>query len=545
NTGLPNSNYQSVKYGDGNTVYVPYKAVVNGQTDNLKAVLTFANDSLKQKTIVFKTLSAGVEIPATKISDTEYSLQLQGAYDYAEDDVIAVMLDSANSTQNQQVIGSFKLVHLSAKTINVTLVPTDNASKAKLENLKSKTNEIYAKIGITINFNEDEIFDITPYLNDSNVISTEDNTALSTYSAMQQRINSAYGDKNSDRYVLFVTGRQSSTGQMGYMRLGGRFGYVFGSATDKTAAHELGHGIFKLEHVWNKQNTQQNATPLLMDYSNGTQLSHLDWKQINDPALRFYAFQGQSEGESNSSNIIECIPTTNFVEINANLYKTFITTYTEAYRHYQSNADKESEKLLNKFLYIKINDKVYKTNSVATIFGRDNAKAYIGRFQNVFEIDDFLEFIIAHSDYVFYDVYMNSSKEECVLRESVGFNKLLDYKWELYRILKDYGGIQVNDLVSIDGVVYNANEIGNYVWGMVLTYHGIMLKPNWLAEKGTKNRNDEFWEQRAIMNGKNKADNMHIDKNRVLQYRLEYFRLLYEDKDKSWRILNPFKDLEK
>ncbi|MDR1652521.1 MAG: hypothetical protein LBS01_02495, partial [Prevotellaceae bacterium] len=39
NTGLPNSNYQSVKYGDGNTVYVPYKAVVNGQTDNLKALI--------------------------------------------------------------------------------------------------------------------------------------------------------------------------------------------------------------------------------------------------------------------------------------------------------------------------------------------------------------------------------------------------------------------------------------------------------------------------------------------------------------------------
>jgi hypothetical protein len=190
NTGLPNSNYQSVKYGDGNTVYVPYKAIVNGQTDNLKAILTFANDSLKQKPIVFKTLSAGVEIPATKISDTEYDLQLQGAYDYAEDDVIAVMLDSTNSTQNQQVIGSFKLVHLSPKTINVTLVPTDETSRTK----------------------------------------------------------------------------------------------------------------FKLEHVWNKHNTQQNATPLLMDYSNGTQLSHLDWKQINDPALRFYAFQGDEAGMSVDKN---------------------------------------------------------------------------------------------------------------------------------------------------------------------------------------------------------------------------------------------------
>ncbi|GHU68617.1 hypothetical protein FACS189413_05920 [Bacteroidia bacterium] len=298
-TGLPGKNYQTLKDSNGNTVDVPYKAVVNGQTDEIKAILTFTDNSLKDRQLVFKTLSSGREIPATKNSDTEYTLQLKGMMDYAEEDVVAVFLDSVQSQQNQKVTGSFKLVHLSPKTIKVTLVPTDAASKSKLAAIKEKTNAIFAKAGITIDFNEDAIFDITPYLNGSDKIETADNTLLSTYSAVQQAINAAYGDKNGDRYVLFVSSLPSSTGQMGYMRLNGRFGYVFGSATDKTAAHELGHGIFKLEHPWEKYGTDRNKTQLLMDYSDGAQISHLDWKQVNDPALKFYLFQGQSEGEIN------------------------------------------------------------------------------------------------------------------------------------------------------------------------------------------------------------------------------------------------------
>lgn len=81
------------------------------------------------------------------------------------------------------------------------------------------------------------------------------------------------------------------------MRLNGQFGYVFNSADDKTPAHELGHGIFRLEHPFETYNTSESSTNLLMDYGSGTVLNHLDWKQINDPAFKLYAFQSQSSGE--------------------------------------------------------------------------------------------------------------------------------------------------------------------------------------------------------------------------------------------------------
>ena len=113
----------------------------------------------------------------------------------------------------------------------------------------------------------------------------------------QQEINNLYKESNEGRYVLFITDKKSSTGQKGYFRLNGQFGYIFGNPDEKTPAHEVGHGVFKLEHPSSTIGTTQGKTKLLLDYGNGTALSHLDWKQINDPKLKIYMFQGQNEGE--------------------------------------------------------------------------------------------------------------------------------------------------------------------------------------------------------------------------------------------------------
>ena len=115
---------------------------------------------------------------------------------------------------------------------------------------------------------------------------------------MQQSINRLYPAKINE-YVLFITEKASSTGQKGFMPLGGQYGYVYKSKDKNTPAHELGHGVFRLEHPWSNKliKTPQAATNLLMDYAGGAELSHFDWKQINDPKIKIYAFQKQEEGE--------------------------------------------------------------------------------------------------------------------------------------------------------------------------------------------------------------------------------------------------------
>ena len=131
-------------------------------------------------------------------------------------------------------------------------------------------------------------------------IETPEDNPLSHYSKMQQSINTLYSAKNNE-YVLFITEKASSTGQKGFMPLGGQYGYVYKSKDKNTPAHELGHGAFRLEHPWSNKliKTPQAATNLLMDYAGGAELSHFDWKQINDPKIKIYTFQKQEEGEFN------------------------------------------------------------------------------------------------------------------------------------------------------------------------------------------------------------------------------------------------------
>ena len=131
-------------------------------------------------------------------------------------------------------------------------------------------------------------------------IETPEDNPLSHYSKMQQSINTLYSAKINE-YVLFITEKASSTGQKGFMPLGGQYGYVYKSKDKNTPAHELGHGAFRLEHPWSNKliKTPQAATNLLMDYAGGAELSHFDWKQINDPKIKIYTFQKQEEGEFN------------------------------------------------------------------------------------------------------------------------------------------------------------------------------------------------------------------------------------------------------
>lgn len=294
---LPKDKYPSVKDSENNTVSVPYKATVNKKTELFDAKVSITDPLLKDATIIFKTLSIGKEIEATEISKTDtersYQLKLIGSFDYAEEEVIAVLMPK-DSISKQKVISSFRLVHLSPKTVNVSLVPLDANSQSKLQSQGDQLNQIYNRIGVTFNIKKESALDIGGIVS-GDTINSEDSDLMSTYSPQQQQINAMF-KTTYDRYVLFVTNKKSSTGQKGYMRLNGQFGYVYNNAQDKTGAHELGHGVFKLEHPWKAYGTTQSATPLLMDYSTGEELSHLDWKQINDPAFKLYAFQGQSSG---------------------------------------------------------------------------------------------------------------------------------------------------------------------------------------------------------------------------------------------------------
>ncbi|WP_316633141.1 fibronectin type III domain-containing protein [uncultured Flavobacterium sp.] len=279
-------------YKQVGNVALPYKAVLNGYTDTMLATVTNTDTSIKLDSIVFKTQN-GVKIPAVR-NDKVFVLTVKGNLSYAEEEILATIKQG----DKWKVIGAFMLVHISPKNVNVALVPTYDISKSKADAIISSTQLIYDKVGVKINFTKEDRLKIDSVVPDSVAeIQTEKNTLISTYSSEQQRINALYHG-SAFSYVLFITDKASSKKQLGYMRLNGQFGYVFNSANDKTPAHELGHGIFKLEHPFEQYKTSESGTDLLMDNGSGAVLNHQDWKQINDPAFKLYAFQSQASGES-------------------------------------------------------------------------------------------------------------------------------------------------------------------------------------------------------------------------------------------------------
>lgn len=313
-TKIPFDRYPQVKDTKGRNIVIPYKAVVKGQKEFIGARIIIEDPKLKEAKIEFKVLGSGKLINAELVSNTgnqrEYKLELKGIFSYGEEEIMAVLLPSENQQKTnkvenkqkelkeakQKIIGSFRLVHLEPKNVNLSLVPLDKASEAELDTIAKNIHNTYSRVGINFDIKKQPVLDISAVTTKD--IDTPDDNPLSHYSKMQQSINRLYPAKINE-YVLFITEKASSTEQKGFMPLGGQYGYAYKSKDKNTPAHELGHGVFRLEHPWSNKliKTPRASTNLLMDYAGAAELSHFDWKQINDPKIKIYAFQKQEEGE--------------------------------------------------------------------------------------------------------------------------------------------------------------------------------------------------------------------------------------------------------
>ncbi|ATA89594.1 hypothetical protein CGC58_07535 [Capnocytophaga stomatis] len=262
---------------------IPYKALVKGKNDVFQVVIK-QKDTLRYS-FHFQT-DKGLKIDSKKEKEGVFEISRKGLFDFADEELWVVAKNA--KTEKEEVIGKCILVHLSEKEVNVTLIPVAENLPIDTEKIKA----IYAKVGVKLTISTDKLFPVTETIDTKNAFGD-----LSTYSPEQQDIITRYKSERavkSDTYYVFV-GKQEGS-QAGYMRLGGQFGFVL-DANERTIAHELGHGIFKLEHPFKKDETKKGTFRTLMDYASETNFAHTDWKQINDPKLKIYAFQGQSEGE--------------------------------------------------------------------------------------------------------------------------------------------------------------------------------------------------------------------------------------------------------
>jgi hypothetical protein len=112
-----------------------------------------------------------------------------------------------------------------------------------------------------------------------------------------------------------VTGAE---GVAGDMPRDSQFGYLFKGATPQTIAHEIGHGVFHLDHPFARANGAKSfadgdLTDNLMQYHDGTNLVKLQWDAMHAPGLVIGVFEMDKDAMShyvkNATQFLEWIKT--------------------------------------------------------------------------------------------------------------------------------------------------------------------------------------------------------------------------------------------
>ncbi|WP_132065991.1 MULTISPECIES: hypothetical protein [Aquimarina] len=303
--------YDQIKDAKGKPYAIINKAVGNGASDKIKGKVIITDSNVSIKDLVIKTAN-GENVKYEVSGSNEITLELNGYYAFEHENIYAT-IQSKDNTKQQTIAGVFSLWHLSKKDINVTIIPVDGVSLPSKSELSSKINAIFGKASVNIDFTIASDFKVDKSLYGGDTVQMGDSGFFTNYTEDQNAIIKAYKSSittSRKSYYLFVFGNNiqpSRSGVAGFMPIKRQFGFIFNGNLSKeeegkgnlagTISHELGHGVFGLEHPFTQLKTSKGATDWLMDYGNGVKLSHLDWAQIHNPDFKLYPFQDDEEGE--------------------------------------------------------------------------------------------------------------------------------------------------------------------------------------------------------------------------------------------------------
>ena len=312
--------YTTILDADGNDYTLAHQAVENGQTAYVDAIIeqTGSNQYVLDS-IVFKT-KQGEKIPVEIRGNNTIRLTLKGRYTF-ENEIIYAVVPSKTDRAKQLTAGAFTLWHMTDRPVDVVLVSVNGGN---VNGLATGVAKIFKKGVATINIETQTAraeLDLA-VLGDNARLDISDSGWLTNYNSEQKAVIADLKNKidyNFNKYYVFVFGGDILPTKPigGFMPLQRQFGFVFTSSENqnadeegkgelaKTIAHEIGHGVFALQHPFDLYGKEiEGKTDWLMDYGNGSLLSHMDWKQLHNPELKFYVFQDDEDGEHSSYKFI-------------------------------------------------------------------------------------------------------------------------------------------------------------------------------------------------------------------------------------------------
>ena len=314
------------KVGDYNYYY---KGAANDgkatrSTEFIDAEIEIFNNALTVDKISFNIKgSAAIPVGTPRTAGNKIMLTLEvPVFETVKELELLAIVSAASASDKRTVVGAAMIVPTKILPIvNVTLVPVNGATIPA--NVQADLQKIYGGIGVTITVA------IAP--NYTSTITTlecgtsgfmanytaEQKTFINTYTALKPAEANQY-------YVFLMNNITPSRPIRGFMPLHRQTGFVFpnqiaasdpkevnkGSVTN-TIAHEIGHGIFELEHPWEDYQYTKGSqlTNWLMDTEGGIKLPYMHWQKISHPKFGLYVFQKDESGESVIvSNIIALIP---------------------------------------------------------------------------------------------------------------------------------------------------------------------------------------------------------------------------------------------
>ena len=260
----------------------PWKLIPTGEQDVVAARYE-GEKAIDLSRVRFATSPNSPALPAELHEESKtWSLKLPAADAQSSYDVYAIY--------EGQVIGKLRVVSYPKQSYRVRLVSVNGQRVGDVSELSQYLNNIYQQVGVEFRLSERDSFQ----------------AELSNGHIRQdlKKLRDSYEEQHplgKDEVCVFVLSSELSKSSKledveGLMPRKSRFGYIFtgnspnGKGLARTLAHELGHGLFTLQHSFDDEyggKKSQGETANLMDYTMGSeavQLAAFQWNIISNPA---------------------------------------------------------------------------------------------------------------------------------------------------------------------------------------------------------------------------------------------------------------------
>ena len=281
----------------------PWKLIPTGEQD-IVAARYEGKKTIALSRVRFATSPNSPALPAELHEESKtWSLKLPGTDAQSSYDVYAIY--------EGQVIGKLRVVSYPKQSYRVRLVSVNGQRVGDVSELSQHLNKIYQQVGVEFRLAETDAFQ----------------AELSNGHIRQdlKKLRDSYEEQHplgKDEVCVFVLSSELSKSSKledveGLMPRKSRFGYIFtgnspnGKSLARTLAHELGHGLFTLQHSFDDEyggKQSQDKTANLMDYTVGaTKLVAFQWNIISNPAP-FTALDREKDAQIREAGAIWMTP---------------------------------------------------------------------------------------------------------------------------------------------------------------------------------------------------------------------------------------------